>query len=120
MSVLDPGREHRGWAGRRRERNLADFEKKEAGERSIREADRRFALLVALMTPERRPGERFGPGRDQGEGQDEQRRQSGFDQPALDGGNGERLHRQNLVLLLFAGCAVAAILFIVAASFITF
>ena len=43
-----------------------------------------------------------------------------FDPPVADEGEGERrlLHWRSLTFLLFVGCAIAAILFIVAASLI--
>ncbi len=81
------------------------------------EADRRFALLVALMAPEKRDRALSRPRRDDGEGQE---RPSSFDRPTIGEGADEppRLHWQGVIFLLFAGCAVAAVLFIVAAAFI--
>ena len=83
----------------------------------MREADRRFALLVALMAPDERHGERPRPRRDGGEGQD---RSMEFAPPLGSAERQPRLRRQRLTLLLFAGCATAAVLLIVIASLVKF
>jgi hypothetical protein len=64
-------------------------------------------------------GERSRARRDEGDGQD---RSTAFEPPTADEGGRARprLHWQNLTFLLFIGCLIAAILFIVVASFITF
>ncbi len=90
---------------------------KRSDKQAVDEADRRFALLVALMTPDQRHGERSRARRGRGEGQEPSR---AFAPPAAGQGEGgrPRLQWQKLTFLLFAGCFIAAILFIVAASFI--
>jgi hypothetical protein len=80
-------------------------------ERPAHEADRRFALLVALMTPdEDHRSRRHGL-----------ERRTAFNPPAADEGEGRRRHLpwQHLIFLLSVGCLIAAILFIVAAPFIS-
>jgi hypothetical protein len=86
-----------------------------AADRPVKEADRRFALLVALMAPDERRRECS-----RRDGSDPQDRPMAIDPPADDEGEGERrrLPWQNLTILLFVVCLIAAILFIVAASFI--
>ncbi len=81
------------------------------------EADRRFAFLVAMMTPDHRRGVRSR----RREGGDAWEETSASDEPADD----ERqeslgLESRSLIIWLFIGCALAATLFIVAASFIRF
>jgi len=90
---------------------------KRSDKQAVDEADRRFALLVALMTPDQRHGERSRVRRGRGEGQEPSR---AFAPPAAgqaDCGR-PRLQWRKRTFLLFAGCFIAAILFIVAASFI--
>jgi hypothetical protein len=81
------------------------------------EADRRFALLVAMMTTDQRHGERLRARSSRAEGREPS---MAFAPPAAGQGEGRRprVQWQKLAFLLFAGCFVAAILFIVAASFI--
>jgi hypothetical protein len=87
---------------------------KRSNKRPADEADRRFALVGALTTPE---GRRDHSRRD---GSDRQERSMAFDPPVADEGEGKRrrLQWQRLTLLLFVGCLIAAIVFIVAALFI--
>jgi hypothetical protein len=89
-------------------------------ERSDLEADRRFALLVALLTPEdARRGEDDGLERSMASDPPAPDESAG-EWPARDDGKDERLRLRgrNLIFLLFIGGALPAILFIVAASFI--
>jgi hypothetical protein len=92
--------------------------KKRLTERPALDADRRFAVLAALMRSDEGRGERSRVRRDGGD----QDRSRAFEPPAADEGERARphLHWQNLTFLLFIGCLIAAILFIVVASFITF
>jgi hypothetical protein len=81
-------------------------------ERPALEADRRFALLVALIAPVRRDRARSRLRRDEGD------RQEQSPQPPEGAEGRPALHWQGVIFLLFAGCAVAAVLFIVIASLI--
>jgi hypothetical protein len=83
--------------------NSPTSSRRRSDEWPAREADRRFAFLVALIAPVRRDRTRSRPRSDEGDGQ---------------GRPGQ--HWQGVIFLLFAGCAVAAVLFIVIASLIPF
>ncbi len=88
-----------------------------ANGRPATEADRRFALLVALMTPHNRLEKHHSAEGDRREGDN---RPPAYDEPRSeeDRKGGACLNRRDWNVLLFAGCAVAAVLFILAAAFI--
>ena len=87
-----------------------------SNERPTAEADRRFALLVALMAPERRLWARSRPRTDEAD--------NGARPPAFDPLPNNRAEEQRaapwqrVIVLLFARCVLAAILFIVVAALI--
>ena len=69
-----------------------------------------------MMKASKRDDKRSRPWRDDGDGQ---KRSTDFDPPAVGESEGEPGDRwQNLTFLLYVGCVIAAILFIVIASFI--